>query len=150
MPIGEICVREVVVVQREETVQEAARLMREHHVGDVILVEEREGGRWPVGVVTDRDLVVEVVATGLDPGVITVGDIAVPELVSVKEDCGVFEAIGYMRVKGVRRLPVVDEQGWLAGLVTLDDLLGLLAEELGALARLVAREQERESETRPR
>jgi len=148
MPIGEICNREVVIVQREETVLQAAKLMRQHHVGNVVVVEEHSGRRVPIGIVTDRDLVVEIIAPELDPAVITVGDILVVELATVKESNGVFEAIQYMRNKGIRRLPVVDDDGGLAGIVTLDDMLVLLADELGALARLVEREQKNEMSSR--
>jgi len=148
MPIGEICNREVIIVQRDESVLQAAKLMRQHHVGNVVVVEERNGRRVPVGIVTDRDLVVEIIAPELDSTVITVGDIAVAELATVRENNGVFEAIQYMRNKGVRRLPVVDDGGGLVGIVTLDDLLVLLAEELGALARLVEREQKNEISSR--
>jgi len=144
MPIGEICNREVVIVQADKPVLEAARLMRQYHAGDVVVVEERGGLRVPVGIVTDRDLVVEIMAPGLDPAVITVGDIMAPELATVMENIGVFEAIQYMRTKGVRRLPVVDDKGGLIGILTLDDLLELLADELIALVRLVKREQKRE------
>lgn len=144
MPIGEICNREVVIVQADQPVLEAARLMRQYHAGDVVVVEERGGLRVPVGIVTDRDLVVEIMAPGLDPAVITVGDIMAPELATVMENIGVFEAIQYMRTKGVRRLPVVDDKGGLIGILTLDDLLELLADELIALVRLVKREQKRE------
>ena len=145
MPIGEICKREVVVVQREETVLQAAKLMRQHHVGDVIVVEDRDGKRMPVGIVTDRDLIVEVIAPELDPDAITVGDIMVSDFATVKENTGVFESIQYMRVKGVRRMPIVDDEGRLMGLVTLDDLLALLSEELDALVKLVAHEQQKEA-----
>jgi len=144
MPIGEICNREVVIVQADKPALEAARLMRQYHAGDVVVVEERGGLRVPVGIVTDRDLVVEIMAPGLDPAVITVGDIMAPELATVMENIGVFEAIQYMRTKGVRRLPVVDDKGGLIGILTLDDLLELLADELIALVRLVKREQKRE------
>jgi CBS domain-containing protein len=144
MPISEICNREVVIVQRENTVLEAARLMRQHHVGDVVVVESRDGVRIPVGIVTDRDVVVEIIAPGLDPSAITVGDIMVPELAAAKESIGMFEAIEYMRAKGVRRLPVVDEGGGLVGILTLDDLLELLTEEFLALGRLVQHERKKE------
>jgi CBS domain-containing protein len=149
MAIGEICNREVVVVTRETTVAEAARLMREHHVGDVIVVMEEGGQRTPVGILTDRDVVVEVVAIGLNPSTLTVAEIMVPELATVQEKTGVFEAIRYMRDKGVRRMPIVGEDGVLIGILALDDLLELLAEELGALARLVSREQNKEVRNRP-
>ena len=148
MPIGEICNREVIIVQRDDTVLQAAKLMRQHHVGDLLVVEERGGRRVPVGIVTDRDLVVEIIAPELDSTVITVGDIMVAELATVQESNGVFEAIQYMRSKGIRRLPVVDDDGGLVGIVTLDDLLVLLADELGALARLVEREQKNEAGSR--
>lgn len=146
MPIGEICKREVVIAQREDTVLQAAKLMRQHHVGDVMVVDDRgEGKRMPVGIVTDRDLVVEVVAPELNPNAITVGDIMVSDFATVNENTGVFESIQYMRVKGVRRLPVVTADGTLIGIVTLDDLLALLSEELDALVKLVAHEQQKEA-----
>lgn len=148
MPIGEICNREVVIVQPNSSTLEAAQLMRQHHVGDVVVVEDRGGVRVPVGIVTDRDLVVEIVAPGLNQTAITVGDIMVPDLVTVRENTGVFEAIQYMRAKGVRRLPVVDDNGGLVGILTLDDLMELLVEELLALARLVKREQKKEMTSR--
>ena len=148
MPISEICNREVIVVQCNDTILEAAKLMRQHHVGDVLVVEDRGGVRTPVGIVTDRDLVVEIMAPDLDQMVITVGDIMAPDLVTVKENTGVFEAIQYMRAKGVRRLPVVDDSGGLVGILTLDDLLELLAEELLALAKLVKHEQKKETMSR--
>ena len=144
MSIGEICNRKVVVMQAEESVAEAARLMRDQHVGSILIVDEQGGKRVPVGIVTDRDLVVEVIAPELDPEVITVGDIMMTGFAVVKEETGVFEAIQYMRAKGVRRLPVVDIEEKLVGIVTLDDLLILLSEELDALAKLVVREQQNE------
>jgi CBS domain-containing protein len=148
MPIGEICTREVVIVKRNETVLEAAKLMRQHHVGDVVVIEERDGVRFPVGIVTDRDLVVEIMAPELDPAAITVGDIMEQELVTVKESIGLFEAIQYMRSKTVRRLPIVDENGALLGILALDDLLELLSEELLAIARLVRYQRRKETKQR--
>jgi CBS domain-containing protein len=144
MPIGEICNREVVFVSRQLPVNEVARLMREHHVGNVVVVADQGGLRKPIGIVTDRDVVVEVVAAGLDPAVLNVEEIMAPDLATLPEKTGVFEAIRYMRDKGVRRMPVVDEDGVLIGILALDDLLDLLAEELGALAHLITREQTRE------
>ncbi|HVC49196.1 MAG TPA: CBS domain-containing protein [Burkholderiales bacterium] len=144
MPVSEICNREVIIMQPGQTVFDAACLMRQQHVGDVLVVEEREGTRVPVGIVTDRDLVIEIMAPNLDPKVITVGDIMVPELATVKENTGLFETIEYMRVKGVRRLPVVDENNELVGIITLDDLLELLAEELATLAKLIQHERKKE------
>jgi CBS domain-containing protein len=148
MPISEICNREVVIVQRDSTVHEAAKLMRQHHVGDVVVIEERKGVQVPVGIVTDRDLVVEIMAPDLLQMVITVGDIMAPKLVTVKDSTGIYEAIQYMRSEGVRRLPVVDSNGGLIGILTLDDLLELLAEEMLELSKLVKHEQKKESANR--
>ena len=148
MPVGEICNRDVIILQRDDTILEAAKLMRQHHVGDVVVVEERGGVRVPVGIVTDRDLVVEIMATGLDQTVITVGDIMIQELATVKESTGVFESIQYMRSKTVRRLPVVDENGELVGILALDDLLEVLSEELLAIVKLVRHQREKETRRR--
>ncbi len=82
MSVGEICNREVIIVHRDETVQKAAKLMRQHHVGDVVVVENQNGVSAPVGIVTDRDVVVEIVATGLDQATMTVGDIMAQEWLS--------------------------------------------------------------------
>lgn len=148
MPISEICNREVVIVQRSNTIMEAAQLMRQHHVGDVVVVDDRGGIKVPVGIVTDRDLVVEIMAPAIDQTVVTVGDIMASELVTVRENAGLSETIEYMRAKGVRRVPVVDRNGALVGILALDDLLELLAEELLALAKLVRHEQKREMTNR--
>ncbi len=148
MPIGEICNREVVIVSPDDSALEAAKLMRQNHVGSVLVVEERGGRRVPVGIVTDRDLIMEIVAPELDPNVITAGDIMAPDFSSIDEGTGIYEAIQHMRGKGIRRLPVVDNGGALVGIVTMDDLLVLLADELNSLARLVAREQQKEASSR--
>jgi CBS domain-containing protein len=144
MPIGEICSREVVFVRRDESIVQAAQLMRGHHVGDVIVVDERDGARVPVGILTDRDIVVEIVAKGVDPSAVTVADAMSAEVVTAGEHDGIYETIEHMREKGVRRLPVVNAKGALVGLVSLDDLLDLLGDEISSLAKLVSREQKRE------
>jgi CBS domain-containing protein len=145
MPISEICNREVVYALRDTSSLEAAKLMREHHVGDLVVVDDNEGVKVPVGIITDRDLVVEIMTPELDPSAITVGDIMTPELAVVKEDAGLYESIQYMRAIGVRRLPVVNNDGGLVGILTLDDLLELLAEEMSTLAKLVRHEQKKET-----
>ncbi|NNM82297.1 MAG: CBS domain-containing protein [Burkholderiales bacterium] len=148
MPVGELCIRETIVVGREESALEVARLMRRHHVGDVVVVDEIEGRKIPVGIVTDRDLVVEIMAMGILPEALSAGEIMSDGLATIGEERGVFEAIGYMRSLGVRRLPVVDEKGALIGILTLDDLLELLAEELSDIARLLKCERRKEMRRR--
>ena len=152
MTIGKICNREVITVQRDATVLHAAVLMRQYHVGDVVVIENQKNKTVPIGIVTDRDIVVELVATELDCKVITVGDIIITKLIVVKDSAGVFEATQLMANKGVRRLPVVDDDGGLVGIITLDDLLLLLSKELATLtkwaAKLVTREQKNEATKR--
>lgn len=147
--IGEICSREVVFAERDTTVAAAAKLMRQHHVGSLVVVDQTDGGpRIPVGIVTDRDMMMEITAMDLDPAAITVGDIMAPELITAREQEGLLETMEIMRYKGVRRLPIVGAGGELIGIVTTDDLLEVLAEELGELAKVIAREQSREAAAR--
>jgi len=145
MAIGEICNREVVYAKRDATVKTAARLMREFHIGSVVVVDEPGGKRVPAGIVTDRDITVAVVALGLDPEVIQIGDIMGTELIAVPEDTGIAEVVELMRLKGIRRVVVNDAGGNLVGIVAADDVLSLLAEEMSALASMVGREQKREA-----
>ena len=148
MPVGEICNREVVVAERTTTIVEAARLMRRYQVGDLVVVDEVQGRRVPVGMVTDRDMVVEVIAREQPFASCTVSAIMSATVVCVPETAGVIEAIQLMRSHGVRRVPVVDAGGALVGILAADDLLDLLAEELSALARIAPRGQEREVRSR--
>lgn len=147
--IGGICSRDVVFTMGDTTVSAAAKLMREHHVGSIVVVEEMNGGkRRPLGIVTDRDIVVEVVAPGLDAETITVGDIMTTELVTASESEGLLETMEIMRYKGVRRIPVVDSAGQLIGIASIDDLLEVLAEEMNELAKIVTRERVHEMQAR--
>lgn len=148
MPISEFCHRDVVCATRDTTITEAASLMRQHHVGDVIIVEERDRKRVPVAIVTDRDIIVEVIAAGLDPRTFKLGDLLLTPLVTIKESAGYGETVRLMSIKGVRRMPVVDQAGALAGIITLDDMLWQLAAPLAALAGLSGRGRQFETLTR--
>jgi len=147
MAIGELCNREVVYIFAKESIADAARLMREHHVGSVVVVDQDDGGR-PIGMITDRDIAIGVVALGLDPQTILVEGIMRPGIVCVAETDGVTRAVALMRDQGVRRLPVVDERGRLVGLVAADDLLDLFAGEVSDLATIVSRGMRREARER--
>ncbi|HUN69651.1 MAG TPA: CBS domain-containing protein [Burkholderiales bacterium] len=148
MNAGELCNREVVIAYRNTPLVEAARLMREHHVGSLVVVVDRLSERVPVGILTDRDIVVAVVAKEVDPRTLTAGDVITGELVAVREKDGIPDALRLMREKGVRRVPVLTHSGALAGILTIDDLLDLMAEELGAFARTIDRERVRETRAR--
>lgn len=148
MNAGEICNREVVIAYRETGLSEAARLMREHHVGSLVVVADRAKERVPVGILTDRDLVVAVVAKELDARKLKVGDVMSAGVFVVREQDGLAEVLRAMREHGVRRVPVVTPSGALAGILALDDLLELVAEELGDFVRTVEHERVRETRLR--
>jgi CBS domain-containing protein len=123
-------------------------MMRSSHVGDVVVVDEPDGERIPVGIVTDRDLVVQVMALEADPTTVTAGDLISGALKTAGEANTVYEIAELMRSKGVRRVPVVNEHGGLVGIVALDDLLKVIGEELTLLGRVFAREQMQEHQSR--
>jgi CBS domain-containing protein len=149
MSVGKFCNREVVFVHKSAGIAEVARLMRENHVGDLLVVEERAGQRFPVGMVTDRDLVIEVLAEGVDTQGVTVGDVMSFELVTARENDDLFDTIKIMRAKAVRRIPVVDAHGVLVGILSVDDLIDIFSEHLTDLAALIRREQTQEQRRRP-
>ncbi|MGZ5260927.1 MAG: CBS domain-containing protein [Burkholderiales bacterium] len=147
--IGEICQREVTIGTLDMTVGAAAKLMRHRHVGSVVIVDRANGEIGaPIGIVTDRNIVIEVTAADLNANALTVGDIMCRDLVTAGEDEGVLEAMQIMRYKGVRRLPVVGENGKLVGIIAIDDLIEVLADQLGELSKIFAREQAREAAAR--
>lgn len=148
MPISEFCNPNVICAQRDTTVVDAARLMRQHHVGDVVVVDQVEGRRVPVGIVTDRDIVVEVVAAGLDSKLLKLGEILTEPVVTVSEDEGYAATIYQMVERGVRRMPVVGSNGELIGIITFDDLLRQLATPLAELSELSGRERRQEMRKR--
>jgi CBS domain-containing protein len=148
MTIGEICNRTVVFAHPDESVREAARRMRSCHVGNLVVVEEGTKGRVPVGIITDRDLVLEALATDRDVDATKVGDIMTRDPVTIVDSEDLQQALERMRKHGIRRLPVVDRGKALVGILTLDDVLELVEEQVSDLVQLVVREQRRETEVR--
>lgn len=122
--------------ETDQSAGNLASVMREEAVGSVVIVSEDR----PVGIVTDRDLVIEVLEPRRDPSSVTAGDIMTETPATVTADQGVFEATATLFEFGVRRLPVVDDDGAMTGIVTLDDVLVLLTDELGNLAGVVEAE----------
>jgi CBS domain-containing protein len=128
--LGKICTRPVVTASARMTVEEAARAMRSKNVGALVVAN---AGR-PIGMLTDRDIAVEVVARGMDPDSTRVGDVMRRRLVTVREDLGILDAAKVFARTGVRRLPVVTKTGVLVGIVAVDDLIMLLGNEMGHVA----------------
>ena len=123
--------------------------MRSRHVGDLIVVDRAARGPIPVGIITDRDIVVEIVAAGLQPSQLSLGDIIAGSLITASEDQGIFDTIQQMQHNGIRRLPVVDKHGVLLGIITTDDVLQFLAIQFRGLSNVAARERRQEAEARP-
>ncbi|KPK16141.1 MAG: hypothetical protein AMJ62_06965 [Myxococcales bacterium SG8_38] len=147
MTAGELCNRTVYIIRPDESVLEAARLMKNYHVGCLVVVEERDGERVPVAMVTDRDLVVKGLVEKPDAlDEMQVAEVMSDGLISARENERMYEVRKKMRSRGVRRIPVVDAQDRLQGIIAFDDLVDWMAQELTDLAKLVSREQERESE----
>ena len=148
MHIRDICTIQTISCKRDETVQGAALLMRKHHVGDLVVVDGPDAAPIPVGILTDRDIVVAIVALGLDPASLQVGDIMSEDLLTCHENDDVYQTIEHMRLRGIRRVPVVNAKGTLAGIVSADDLLEFLAEEMGDLSRISGNQQVHEKRAR--
>ncbi len=137
MSVGRICMRQVDVATPDESVQVAARRMSSRKVGSLLVLNE---SGQPIGILTDRDLAIHVVGEALDPGTTTIGDVMTIAPDSVQEDTPIESALARMRQGPYRRLPVVDAQGKLAGVVSLDDILELLSEEFAEIGRLLKNE----------
>lgn len=151
MIVRDFCSRSVAVIEPDASLREAALQMRNAHVGALVVVERKDGAMRPVGMLTDRDIVVAVVAVpGARPEGIRAGDVMSRELFSVRENDGMFEAVKTMSARGVRRLPVTAADGSLFGIVTLDDALRVLAGEMGSLAGALRSGREREAGERRR
>jgi predicted transcriptional regulator len=145
MVVGDICTRNVVVAPQTEMVVDAARRMRNSHVGDLVIVERRDDGHVPIGVVTDRDIVIGAVASDPDHiNYLYVRDVMSSDLITAREDEAIDVALKKMHAHGIRRLPIVDAKGMLVGMLTLDDVLQYLSGQQSELVALVAQEQRRE------
>jgi CBS domain-containing protein len=146
MKTGDICTRNVVTAKASINLAEAAGVMRDKHVGSLVVVDEREP-LHPVGIITDRDIVVKVVAGGVNARTVTADEVVAGRTLMVaREDDLAIESLRTMRRNGVRRLPVVDAIGQLVGIVALDDFLEAESEALADMVEAMSRERLREVE----
>jgi CBS domain-containing protein len=137
MTVGKICQRHVDLAGADDLVEDAADRMLQRCVGTLVVVDKESR---PEGIITDRDLALRVLAAGLEPAGTFVGDVMTTPAKTVTLDTPIEEALSLMRRESVRRLPVVDREGKLVGLVSLDDVLRLLAEEFATIESLITRE----------
>lgn len=146
----ELLTGNVVVARRDESLIEAVRKMREQHVGALVVVEDRGGARVPIGMLTDRDVVVGVFAKDVKHAdMLRVGEVMTTDLVTATADEDVSDVLHRMRMFGVRRVPVVDATGALEGIVALDDVVAGISGQLAEAASLIARQRDREPARRP-
>ena len=148
MTMSEVCTRDVVIVSKDTPVVDAAKLMRDFHVGNVVVIENSDNGNIPVGILTDRDIVIELIPNIADLSSVTVDDVMSFNLITAHETDGVMETVKRMRHEGIRRIPVVDDNNTLVGIFTLDDMINLIAEQQMDLAGLINREQQQEKRLR--
>ena len=136
MHIGEICKIDVPTVAKGTSVREAAQLMEENCVGNVVVVEDCENKSNPCGILTDRDIVLNVVAKDKDLEM-SVEEVMSKDLLIIKKEFGLQETIEKLQEKAVRRAPIIDENNKVIGMATLDDILPLLAKEMYCVAELI-------------
>lgn len=136
---GDICTRTVAVGYPSLALSEAARLMRARHVGCLVVVEEAAiGENLVVGILTDRDVAMSVVAADRDAHALRVGDVMTRDVVSAREHDSLLDLLAAMRRRKVRRVPVTDPRDLLVGIVSLDDVLAVMAEQMQAVAAAVS------------
>jgi CBS domain-containing protein len=148
MLLKDVCTPNVVCCGAQTSVLEAARLMRHKHVGDLVVVDDPRDEGVPLGIVTDRDLVVEVLGNGLDPATTTLGSLMRTPVVIAHESEDTAQVLERMRAHGVRRIPVVAHEGETVGIITLDDLLRLFVADASALLAIMTQGRTNEQHQR--
>lgn len=146
MKVARIYTRNVVSATRSSTLQEAALVMRDRHVGSLLVTEDEPNGDHAIGIVTDRDIVVHATAEGCDPQRTALSDIMTPKIAAIDREADAHEAMSVMRQHGVRRLAVTAEDGSIVGVLSLDDVVDAVAVEVSALAEVIRTERGREAE----
>jgi signal-transduction protein with cAMP-binding, CBS, and nucleotidyltransferase domain len=137
MGIVKCCREQVVAVSPDTPALDVAKVMGEKNVGSVVVVT---GENRPAGIITDRDLAVRVMAQEKNPGEVRAGDILTRDVVTFQDSMGVYEAIQKMTAEGIRRMPIVDDGGRLIGIVTMDDIIRMLGEEMAAIAKNIEKQ----------
>lgn len=147
--VRDVAVPLPVTAEPSDTITDCAKRMHAEHVGCLVVVEKNDGSEFPVGMLTDRDIAIEVVAFGLNPAAMTAGDVMTEKPAVVEEDDDLLDALALMRSNGARRLPVVRPDGALAGVIALDNLLEALAEQLDGMIGVLKAQHTRELRMRP-
>lgn len=148
MPISDLCTERAVTVGEDASLQAVANLMKDHHIGSVVVTGDDGAGR-PVGIITDRDIVIRGIADKLNLERTKARELMSSDLVTVEREQGLYETLRVMKQRGVRRVLVVDRQGALCGIASADDLVQMLGEEMSAIGELFQMQAVREEKERP-
>ena len=144
MSLSELCNKNVVTISAEDTMLYACKLLRNEHVGCLIVTDLYEGNSQPIGIITDRDVVVKVIAPEVNISKVLVKDVMDSKFISANINDDIHVALNLMRKHGIRRIPLINDSGCLEGIVTIDDLFSYLSDELNKLTRAIYMEQSRE------
>ena len=148
MSVGQYCDRKVGLVSQSFSILEVAQIMRNCHVGEVVVVEQLNGKNIPVGIITDRDLVIEIIAMEVNVDQLSVGSIMSMEMITINEDKSLRDALEIMQLHGIRRSPVVDSNGTLLGLIKIESILEVLSHDMAKVLELFNTERRVETTLR--
>lgn len=140
MSISDICKNKAITISKDETIQHAAKLMRDNAIGSIVVTQNEEGEEVPIGIVTDRDIAIKAVAEKTSLKDVKVSHVMCKDLLVIEDDQDINDAIETMEAKKVRRAPIINEEGEICGIVSLDDLLVYMAKGLTKLAGLVEKQ----------
>jgi len=141
MDAGEICSRKTVIIREDKFVKDAVKLLKQYNVGSLVVVKSMNNHNVPVGLLTDRDIVIKALPAQNPLDTIPVREIMSTPVITVTETTSIFETLSKMRYSGIRRLPVINEEGFLTGILSLDDIIDSIARELIEVTRVVQKEE---------
>lgn len=143
MKVKDLCTLDTQIIEKSETAQAAAQAMQEAKVGSLVVVDTLPNGDLPIGIITDRDIALKVASQDVRPSMLVVADFVSEALLTVRGKEDVYDVLGKMRKKTVRRVPVVDKAGFLIGIISIDDILEFLVGELKEMTSIMKHEPER-------
>jgi len=147
METSKLISKKVITVKKNESVQDAAKLMRKHHIGDVVVLDPKSNA--PIGMLTDRDIVLATIALNIPYEGLSVGDIMTEKLVTVGQNADIHEIIRLMKAHGVKRIPVVGAKKNLLGIISRDNVMKYLGDEFSSIGDTYQRQRSKEKERRP-
>lgn len=143
MKVRDLCTLNTQIIEKSETAQAAAQAMQEAKVGSLVVIDMLPNGDIPIGIITDRDIALKVAIHDVRPSMLLVEDFASDNLLIVRGKEDVYDVLGKMRQKSVRRVPVVDKNGFLIGIISIDDILDFMVGELKEMTDIMKHEPDR-------